>query len=59
MNINRIIIVSGYRAELFNYKNVKYYHIAEYKNTNMVESLMCASSELNDDVIITKKVIVS
>ena len=51
--INDITIVKGYMAEKINFKNIKYYENDKYASTNMVESLMCASNELNDDCIVT------
>ena len=52
-NINDIIIIKGYKSEKINYPNVKYFHNDQYRETNMIESLMCAASEFNDDLIVT------
>ena len=51
--LNNITIVKGYMAEKINFKNIKYYENDKYASTNMVESLMCASNELNDECIVT------
>ncbi len=51
--IDDIIIVKGYAADKINYDNVKYYINEEYENTNMVESLMTAKDEFDDDVIVS------
>lgn len=51
--INDIIVVRGFEADKINYANIKYYTNDNYANTNMVESLMKAQSEFNDDVIVS------
>ena len=51
--IDNIIIVKGYAADKINYPGITYYINYEYKTTNMVESLLTARSEFNDDVIIS------
>ena len=53
VGINNIVIVTGYNSEMINYKGVNYYHNKNYQNTNMIESLMCAKSEFDQDLIIT------
>tara|TARA_B100000959_G_C14878321_1_gene581407 strand:+ start:149 stop:859 length:711 start_codon:yes stop_codon:yes gene_type:complete len=53
VGINNISIVTGYKAEAINYPNIKYYHNKLFNSTNMIESLMCASDEFNQDLIIT------
>ncbi|OFX68077.1 MAG: hypothetical protein A2X12_03190 [Bacteroidetes bacterium GWE2_29_8] len=51
-NINDIIIVKGYKEEKIKYPNINYYVNNNYATTNMVESLMCAKEEFNDNIII-------
>lgn len=51
--ITDISIVTGYKSEKINYEGVKYYHNKEWEDTNMLVSLMCASDEFNDDVIVS------
>ena len=51
--INDIVIVTGYASEKINYEGVKYYHNEKYAETNMVESLMAAREEFDDDVIVS------
>ena len=51
--INNIVIVTGYKSEMINYKGVKYYHNNNYQKTNMIESLMYAESEFDQDIIVT------
>ena len=53
IGIEKIIIIKGYMPEKINYENITYYINKEYDNTNMVESLMCAADEFNDDCIVT------
>lgn len=48
-----IIIVRGFAADKIRYGGVTYYTNDEYENTNMVESLMTAKSEFNDDIIVS------
>ena len=51
--IEDIIIVTGYASDKITYDGVKYYLNEKYAETNMVESLMCAKDEFNDDVIVS------
>ncbi len=51
--INDISIVKGYAAEKITYDGVKYYINENYVNTNMVESLLTAKTEFDDDIIIS------
>lgn len=48
-----IIIVRGFAADKIIYPNVKYYENVNYESTNMVESLMAARQEFDDDIIIS------
>lgn len=51
--IDDIIIVRGYAADKITYSGVKYCENEDYANTNMVESLMAARNEFDDDVIVS------
>ena len=51
--INDIIIIKGHHSDKINIKNSTTYINEKYYETNMVYSLFCAESELNDDVIIS------
>ena len=51
--INDIIIVRGFAADKINYSGVRYYTNEKYADTNMVESLMAAKDEFDDDVIVS------
>lgn len=51
--IDKIIIVRGYAADKINYGGVIYYDNVDYANTNMVESLMAAKDEFDDEVIVS------
>lgn len=51
--IDQIIIVRGFAADKITYKGVTYYDNKDYANTNMVESLMTAKLEFDDDVIVS------
>ncbi len=51
--IKPVIIITGYKAEKIDYENVIYYHNPLFETTNMVESLFCAESEFDDDIILS------
>lgn len=51
--INDVIIIRGFAADKIGYQNVKYYMNEAFQETNMVESLMVAKEEFNDDIIIS------
>lgn len=51
--INDIIIVRGFAADKIDYSGVKYYTNQKYETTNMVESLMEARAEFDDNVIVS------
>jgi len=51
--INDIIIVRGFAADKITYPNVKYYTNEDYANTNMVESLLSAKEEFDEDIIVS------
>ncbi len=51
--IEDIIVVRGFAADKIDYEGIKYYTNEDYANTNMVESLLAARAEFNDDVIIS------
>lgn len=52
VGVDDIVIVKGYMPDKINIPGVKYYVSEDYANTNMVESLFCAESEMDDDVIV-------
>lgn len=51
--INDIIVICGFAADKIKYEGIKYYMNEDFANTNMVESLMCAKSEFDDDIIVS------
>ena len=51
--INTIIIVTGFAADAIQYNDVTYYKNEDYDITNMVESLLYAKEEFNEDVIVS------
>lgn len=51
--IEDIIVVRGFAAEKISYEGVRYYMNEDYANTNMVESLMAAKNEFDDDLIVS------
>lgn len=50
--IEKIIVVRGFAADKISYPGVTYYTNEEYATTNMVESLLAAETEFDDDVIV-------
>lgn len=51
--ITDIIVVRGFAAEKITYSDIKYFDNKNYSSTNMVESLLQARSEFNDDIIVS------
>lgn len=51
--IDNIIVIRGFAADKITYEGIKYYTNKDYANTNMVESLMTAKNEFDDDVIVS------
>ncbi len=51
--ISDIIVVRGFAADKIAYPDVRYYENTDYAETNMVESLMAAKQEFDDDVIVS------
>lgn len=51
--IEDIIVICGFAADKIRYGGVRYYINENYMNTNMVESLMTARAEFNDDIIVS------
>ena len=52
-NITDISIVKGFKAEMINIPGIKYYINSNYKNNNILNSLLYAEDELNDDVVVS------
>lgn len=51
--ISDIIVVRGFAADKIAYPDVRYYENTDYAETNMVESLMAAKQEFDEDVIVS------
>jgi len=51
--IDNIIIVRGFAADKIRYDGVTYYTNKDYADTNMVESLMAAKAEFDDNIIVS------
>lgn len=51
--ILKIIVVKGYAADKIHYDDIHYYINENYAQTNMVESLMAAREEFDEDIIIS------
>jgi choline kinase len=52
-NIEKTVVVTGYRADKIPVFFTKQYHNEKYASTNMVSSLFCALEEFDDDLIIS------
>ena len=50
--IDDIIILTGYKHKTIAYPDVKYYHNDLFASTNMIETLLCARNELDDDLLV-------
>lgn len=50
--IRNIIVVRGYKPDKIDIKDVTYYFNKNYADTNMVETLMCAEEEMNEDILV-------
>lgn len=48
-----IIFIKGYKKEVINYPELKYYINTNYKNNNILESLFYAESEMNDEIVVS------
>lgn len=51
--IDKIIVVRGFAADKIQYEGITYYQNEDYANTNMVESLLAAKEEFDDDIIVS------
>lgn len=51
--IQKIIIVRGFAADKITYEGITYYTNEEFATTNMVESLLAAQTEFDDDIIVS------
>ena len=51
--VNNIVIVRGFAAEKIQYEGINYYTNEKYATTNMVESLMEAKKEFDDETIVS------
>jgi len=51
--IKDIVIVRGFAADKIQYPDIRYYDNVNFATTNMVESLLTARQEFNDDVVVS------
>jgi L-glutamine-phosphate cytidylyltransferase len=52
VGIDDVIVVKGFASDKIKYSGVKYYTNEDYSTTNMIESLLAAKEEFNDDFIV-------
>ena len=51
--LNKISVIRGFKKEKINYPNLNYFENKEYKNNNILNSLLCAEEALNGHVIVS------
>ena len=51
--LNKISVIRGFKKEKINYPNLTYFENKEYKNNNILNSLLCAEEALNGHVIVS------
>ena len=51
--LNKISVIRGFKKEKINYPDITYYENKEYKNNNILNSLMYAEEDLNGHVIVS------
>src|SRR5262245_60623945 len=51
--IDDIVVITGYKSEVFIRSGVREYTNALYASTNMVHTLFCAEAEMTDDLVIS------
>ena len=51
--INDIVVVTGYKSNMINIPGIIFEKNMNYKNTNMIETLFCAKSHFEGEIIIT------
>lgn len=51
--VHQIILIGGYRAEMLHRKSIELRINPSYSETNMVYTLFCAESDLDDDAIVS------
>jgi len=51
--INDIVVVTGYKSNMINIPGIIFEKNVNYKNTNMIETLFCAKSHFEGEIIIT------
>lgn len=51
--IEDIVVIRGYKKEVINYTGVKYAYNQNYRRNNILESMMYAESEMDDEFIVT------
>jgi choline kinase len=51
--INDITIITGYKSHIIDFKQVNYVHNSKFAETNMVHTLFCAESLMDQDMIVS------
>lgn len=53
LQLKKINIITGYKKNKFNFKNIKYFFNRNFKTNNILNSLFYAKKKLNEDCLIT------
>ena len=51
--ISKIGIIKGFKSNLINFKNIKYFHNRNYKKNEQLDSLFVANRWFTDDLLIS------
>ncbi|MDP7085850.1 MAG: phosphocholine cytidylyltransferase family protein [Dehalococcoidia bacterium] len=49
--VDDIVVVRGYKSEVIDFPDIRYYENTEYQNNNILKSLFCAAGEMNDGFV--------
>lgn len=49
--VHEIVVVKGYRKEMINYPDIRYYENTDYENNNILRSLFYAESEMDEGFV--------
>ncbi len=52
LGISDIVIARGYKAEMIEFKDVRYYTNRKFEETNMLSTLFCAEQELEGEILV-------
>ena len=53
LNIKKITVIRGFKADKINFNFVKYVFNKNFKTNEQLDSLICAKKEFNQDILVT------